>query len=133
MPKICHFGEAISYTDNLFIVPISFDNASYLYVNSNINNNYKINNIDNKGYGMKVNISNQSSLFKFSLFYSVEDIFNQSDKNVINSTNVVKIFNEDFNGFLCANIKNYIENLSRLKTNKKWKLMKMRKIKLKII
>ena len=65
--KIRYFGEAVSYTDNLFIVPSSIDNSSYLHVNSNINNNNKINNIDNKGYGMEVNISNQSSLFKFSL------------------------------------------------------------------
>ena len=67
------------------------------------------------------------------MFYSDEDIFNQSDKNVINLTSVVKIFNEDFNGFLCANIKNYNEILPRLKTDKKWKFMKMWKIKLKII
>ena len=59
--KIRHYGEAISYTDNLFIVPISIDNASYLHINSNINNNNKINNNDNKGYGMEVNISIQSS------------------------------------------------------------------------
>ena len=127
--KIRYFGEAVSYTDNLFIVPSSIDNSSYLHVNSNINNNNKINNIDNKGYGMEVNISNQSSLFKFSLFYSAEEILNQSDKNVINSTSVVKIYNEDFNGFLCANIKNYNEILPRLKTDKKMDINENEEIK----
>ena len=107
--KIRHLGESVFYSDNFFIMSCVTETESFIHVN--INSKDKSN--------LEVNLSNVNCALKFSLFDSAEDIKNASEKNYIKSTSTVKLFSQDYNGYLCAKLKNMNELLPKLKTDKR--------------
>ena len=111
--KIRNQGECISYLDDFYILPTGLETESFMHVNHNdeINNS-----------GMEINISSRKSIFKLSLFESAEDIKKAKAKNVIKSTSVIKLYNQDYEGYLRATYKTGTSLLQKLITDKKFQI-----------